>query len=311
MPKNPKKKSLKTTERCEEEDEVLSQASSASNMDDNELREAKGKDGDGEGKFDQILNELRDFRKENKEQLSAMRKDISGISKRMDEAEERIITAENHIQSAEDLLMELAKRQSQVEEKLVDLEGRSRRDNVRIYGVVEGAEDNASSVINFIETLLGNGLGLSSTVALALRERTELWEGNRRVGPHRGPFWEKIYLDNDYAPEVQRKRREYTSAKAALREKNIRFQTPFPAKLRVHYSGGTVIYNSAQEATEDMVKRGISVNIVKTPASLLEQMREGMWQTKGKRANKDDGDTAQMPSFKEKLQAFRRQEDTE
>ncbi|KAK7939878.1 hypothetical protein WMY93_003204 [Mugilogobius chulae] len=92
-------------------------------MDDNELREAKGKDGDGEGKFDQILNELRDFRKENKEQLSAMRKDISGISKRMDEAEERIITAENHIQSAEDLLMELAKRQSQVEEKLVDLEG--------------------------------------------------------------------------------------------------------------------------------------------------------------------------------------------
>ncbi|KAK7945556.1 hypothetical protein WMY93_001284 [Mugilogobius chulae] len=310
MPKNPKKKSLKTTERCEEEDEVLSQASSASNMDDNELREAKGKDGDGEGKFDQILNELRDFRKENKEQLSAMRKDISGISKRMDEAEERIITAENHIQSAEDLLMELAKRQSQVEEKLVDLEGRL-----------------------CLETALAS-LPLSRW---ALRERTELWEGNRRVGPHRGPFWlsleanrmkedvlrrawqakgfdfqgKKIYLDNDYAPEVQRKRREYTSAKAALREKNIRFQTPFPAKLRVHYSGGTVIYNSAQEATEDMVKRGISVNIVKTPASLLEQMREGMWQTKGKRANKDDGDTAQMPSFKEKLQAFRRQEDTE
>ncbi|KAK7945246.1 hypothetical protein WMY93_000974 [Mugilogobius chulae] len=267
MPKNPKKKSLKTTERCEEEDEVLSQASSASNMDDNELREAKGKDGDGEGKFDQILNELRDFRKENKEQLSAMRKDISGISKRMDEAEERIITAENHIQSAEDLLMELAKRQSQVEEKLVDLEGRSRRDNVRIYGVVEGAEDNASSVINFIETLLGNGLGLSSTVALGIER------AHRALG------------------------RKTANA--------------FPAKLRVHYSGGTVIYNSAQEATEDMVKRGISVNIVKTPASLLEQMREGMWQTKGKRANKDDGDTAQMPSFKEKLQAFRRQEDTE
>lgn len=49
----------------------------------------------------------------------------------------------------------------------------------------------------------------------------------------------KIYLDNNYAPEVLRKRREYTEAKAALKERNIKFQTVFPAQLGVFYEDST------------------------------------------------------------------------
>lgn len=45
----------------------------------------------------------------------------------------------------------------------------------------------------------------------------------------------RIYLGHDYAPELLRKRREYTEAKAALKEMNMRFQTLFPARLRVFY----------------------------------------------------------------------------
>lgn len=50
----------------------------------------------------------------------------------------------------------------------------------------------------------------------------------------------KIHIDHNYVPEVLRKRRDYKEAKAALKERNISFQTPFLARLRVHYKEGTV-----------------------------------------------------------------------
>lgn len=65
--------------------------------------------------------------------------------------------------------------------------------------------------------------------------------------------------------------------KAALKERNIRFQTLFPARLRVFYEEGTVIYNSAEMATADMAKRGIKVTVLKYPTSLLDQISQLSW----------------------------------
>ena len=42
----------------------------------------------------------------------------------------------------------------------------------------------------------------------------------------------KVILDHDYAPEILKRRWEYTEAKRVLRENKLRFQTPFPARLR-------------------------------------------------------------------------------
>lgn len=66
-----------------------------------------------------------------------------------------------------------------------------------------------------------------------------------------------MFLDHNYAPEILRKCEEYTEAKKVLRDKNIRFQTPFQVKLRVFYKGETRIYNTAEEATKDMAARGL------------------------------------------------------
>lgn len=76
----------------------------------------------------------------------------------------------------------------------------------------------------------------------------------------------KIHMHHNHAPKVLKKQRDYAEAKAALKERNIRFQTPFPAKLWVHYKEGTVIYNSAEAATADMAERGIPVMVVKNPS---------------------------------------------
>ena len=49
----------------------------------------------------------------------------------------------------------------QLEDKLIDLEGCSRCENVRIYGVPEGAEKESPTMVTFFENLLSENLGLT------------------------------------------------------------------------------------------------------------------------------------------------------
>lgn len=126
---------------------------------------------------------------------------------------------------------------------------------------------------------------------------------------NRGFMYEgrKVFLDHDYAPEILRKRKEYMEAKKVLRNNNIRFQTPFPAKLRVYYEGETRTYNTAEEATKDMVARGFQVEIVKPAENWTERIKQLMWTTSGAAGRR--GTTETRPGYKQKLQAFRRDRD--
>ena len=103
-----------------------------------------------------------------------------------------------------------------------------------------------------------------------------------------------------------KKRKEYAEAKTALKDKNIRFQTPFPARLRVHYPEGTVLYGSPEEATEDMAKRGFPVTVIKRPESLLEQIQEFTWRTNKKPRSRKTA--SKERSYVKKLKDFRRQD---
>ncbi|KAK1895007.1 LINE-1 retrotransposable element ORF1 protein [Dissostichus eleginoides] len=258
----------------------------------------------GESNLALILKELRELRKDFGQQLSGIKEDISKIGKRVEEAEERINGAETRIQSSEDVLTELVKLQMQTEAKLTDLEGRSRRENVRIHGVKEGAEEGTASVIAFVEDLLTKSLELPSSTALNIEREDVL----KRAWQKKGFDFQgkRIQLDHDYEPEVLRKRREYAEAKAALKGRNLRFQTPFPARLRVFYEEGTVVYGSVEEATMDMAKRGIPVTVVKKTTSLLDQISRMTWRSSEKRGNRDT--TRANQGFKERLHAYRRQD---
>lgn len=162
MPKKDKKHA-KSNNLDEEEDGKLSQASS--NMEEDEHV-----DTDSELSHDVylgvILKELREFRRDSTQQLNSSKEDIDKMNKRVEETEERITTAETRLQSTEDVLAQLAKLQEQMEAKLTELEGHSRRDNIRLHGVKEGAEDNVATMISFVENLLMKGLELSPTTAL-------------------------------------------------------------------------------------------------------------------------------------------------
>lgn len=124
-----------------------------------------------------ILQELRDFRQENGGALREIKEEINKTNNRIEEAEQRIAGAEERIQCMEDAVLELLKLQTHLEARLRDQEGRSRRDNIRIHGVCEGAENNSSSVISFVCTLLKDNLDLPSTMNL------EVERAHRALGP--------------------------------------------------------------------------------------------------------------------------------
>ncbi|KAK1884864.1 LINE-1 type transposase domain containing protein 1 [Dissostichus eleginoides] len=295
-------------------------------------RDTKGQREEGNmANLDVILQELREFRQENSEQLRDIREDINKTKNRIDEAEERIAEAEERLESVEGAVSELLKLQTHMEARLTDQEGRSRRDNIRIHGVCEGAEENSPSVIYFVETLLKENLDLPPFSDLKI-ERAHQALGTKppadapprsivvKFASHRTKeeiiktAWQKqgfvyqerkVNLDHDYSPEVLKKRKEYVEAKRVLREKNIRFQTPFPAKLRVFFQDGTRIYGSAEEATKDMAAKGLPV-VFKPPETWVERIKRLSWSAVSR--GRETETPASRTGFKEKLETFRRSE---
>lgn len=196
-----------------------------------------------------ILQELREFRRENFENLKEIQDDIKKTKNRIDDA-------------------------------------RGGRMSGSTEGRKERAEGNAQSMTTFVETLLREKLELSPSFGLKIeRAHQALVSQPPKDSPPRSIVmklqsyqskelikiaWQKknfmykgrkVFLDHDYAPEILRKCKDYMEAKTALRAKNIHFETPFPAKLRVFYEGETSIYNTAEEATKDMVVRGLQVEL--------------------------------------------------
>ncbi|ROI96191.1 LINE-1 type transposase domain-containing protein 1 [Anabarilius grahami] len=130
----------------------------------------------------------------------------------------------------------------------------------------------------------------------------------------------RFYVDHDFPPEVLKRRGEYAEAKKVLKEKRIKFQTPYPARMRVFYDDGTRLYQDATEATRDMVSRGFSVSVVKSPNTTDQEEIAllSTWQMAGRRRERGgdqesgaaDGciqfkKTARS-QYKEKLQKFRK-----
>uniref|UniRef100_A0A1A8JYV8 Uncharacterized protein n=1 Tax=Nothobranchius kuhntae TaxID=321403 RepID=A0A1A8JYV8_NOTKU len=109
--------------------------------------------------MEQILQELRGFRQENKEQLEKIREEITHLNARMDEMEGRIEKTEERVQNTEEVITDMLKLHEKLE-KFVDLESHSRRENIRMYGVPEGHEKASTSMASFVEILLRAGLEL-------------------------------------------------------------------------------------------------------------------------------------------------------
>lgn len=293
--------------------------------------------------LDSILRELKDFRRDNKKQLSDIQENLQKTNERLETAECRIDEVEISMQAASTLLKRMVQRQNDIEAKLTDQEARARRDNVRIYNIPEQAENN--NMIPFLEKMLRESLDFPREAEVKI-ERAHRALGPKPADPSKprsiiakfASFtvkeevirraWQKkqvfynnkrYYVDHDYPPAILKKRAEYSQAKKVLKEKKVKFQTPYPAKMRVFFEEGTRLYQNAAEATADMSSRGFPVTVISPHVDPFqhELQRLSSWQMIG---DQDAAEPRGRPSqtsedprrrMVEKLQEFRRQATTD
>lgn len=214
--------------------------------------------------------------------LDIIATDVQGLSQRMDEAEARVNQVESWAEEATEALCTCLEQQRKLQIKVLDLESRSRRNNIRVFGIPEGQE--GVSVTQFIEKLLQSQLQLPEDFNLkiqrahrALASKPPPGASPRAVIVNFLEFstkemilrevWKKgkiqvgtafIHFDHDYAPEIVKRRKEYNAIKKILKDKGIRFQTPF-TNMRIHWESGVRTYSSAREVYKELKRRGFQV----------------------------------------------------
>lgn len=271
-----------------------------------------------------VKKELTELRDEINQALGDVRGDLKNTTTRVDEVEQRVGELEERNLDLECSLLQMQKKQELMQAKMTDLETRSRRNNIRIYGVPEGEEGN--SMMDFVISLLKSELVITSELDLKIQRcHRALAARPPREAPPRSIIinfqeyktketilslaWKKkevfykgtrVYFDHDYPTEIVKKRREYAGIRRVLKEKGVRFQTPPPAKLKVFLDGGPRIYNDAREAADDLRKRGFPID-QKEPGPAPEP-RTTAWERVGaKRPQR----ASRPEQIREKLRAFR------
>lgn len=101
---------------------------------------------------DDLKKELVDIREEIQQKLCEVVTDLKTTTNRVDEAEGRIADIEDWIADFKKALSQSLQAQESLKMKLTDLEARSRRNNLHIYGITEGIEEN--NIQQFIDNFI-------------------------------------------------------------------------------------------------------------------------------------------------------------
>uniref|UniRef100_W5LX58 L1 transposable element RRM domain-containing protein n=1 Tax=Lepisosteus oculatus TaxID=7918 RepID=W5LX58_LEPOC len=214
-----------------------------------------------------ILQELRDFRQDSKQQLTDIKWELSRVNERLGEAKRRIEEVETRVLTTETVI-----KQNTLETKLTDQEGRSRRDNIWMDEIPEESEGRCMNTS--LETVLRGELDLPKEVELRI-ERAQRALAPRLIGPDAKPLSIALQflsykkkrsviklgktnnfsiIVSDFIPVVFKKHMEFSEVKKVLKSQKIQFQTPFPARLWLFYEDSTG-HHSAAAATKDMAER--------------------------------------------------------
>lgn len=182
------------------------------------------------------------------------------------------------IQEMEDKVRKLSRQVETLSEKCLDLEGRSKRLNLRITGIKEGSE-SGQKPREFAAQMLKEALYLEETPVIdrahrALRRRPGDNEPPRHLimRLHHYHVYEDIMqkamsikdlkyrsqrtqIFRDIPPEVVRRRAAFTPARRILRDKpSVRFGLLYPARLRVSCNGTEIFFTNPDEAHQYAVR---------------------------------------------------------
>lgn len=274
----------------------------------------------------ELKQELASLKTDMNLRLQNVTADVRNQGTRLTEAEQRVNELETVNADLRGALRHCLSQQKTLQAKMTDFEGRSRRCNMRIYGIREGNEK--SDMVAFISHFLKKELALEDDVNLQIQR------AHRSLGPRpqdgqparsilvnfqrfdvkekilRTAWTKKIIYDgkvitfaNDIPTEIYNKLKEYKDIKKILKESKIRFQTPYPARMRIHWEDGPRLYKNATEVAAEMKKRGYSVETPRIADEVdWEQILTGG-------AHWDRTNDAHPKRVRERLRGFQREQD--
>ncbi|XDV52293.1 hypothetical protein PO909_021036 [Leuciscus waleckii] len=229
--------------------------------------------------------------------FKAMERQVSGkveeilsavvdVKGRLTEAEERISGTEDEIVQLKVRNDTLEKQMKSMADKVIDLENRSRRNNLRLVGLPE--KEEGSDACAFLEKFLPETLELGESVTpliierahripssakkngqddkckckvqprtvimkfLNFKQKEHVLKAAKRKGviAYKGS---NLRFFPDLSAEPHREQRKYDAVRQKLRDKGInRHRVIFPARLLLTHGDRTVIMNSPEEVEKFM-----------------------------------------------------------
>ncbi|KAI4899227.1 hypothetical protein NFI96_030702 [Prochilodus magdalenae] len=198
----------------------------------------------------QVKREVSELRADIDQKFATVSTDIQQQSERINANQARTEEVEAWSAEANTVFLELLREQRRMIEKLDDLESRSRRNNLRIYGIPEDTEKGVQT-IDFVKEWLSTELSIPTDLQIQRAHRALTAKPKPDKAPRSvivnflqystkelvlSKAWEKknikigdsrIYFDHDYSAGVLQQRKDYAYVKAALKKQGIRFQTPY------------------------------------------------------------------------------------
>lgn len=241
-----------------------------------------------------IRGELTLFKTEIKQDITSLRHEMErrfqDSEEKLEEQKASLVEAQSRIAELEEwntdakaTIREMLTQTGQMQNQITELKARSRRNNIRVFGLLEDSEKD--SMMAYLDQLFKRELNLPEGTELHIQRahrtppfKPKPGERPRSIVVNFQSFetkemilkkaWQKkmhvadklIQFDHDFPTEIVQKRRSYNGIKKVLKERGIRFQTPY-TRLRVFFSDGTKSYNNAMDAALDLRARGYDLNL--------------------------------------------------
>lgn len=202
----------------------------------------------------------------------------------IEDAERRISATEDVNQRNERALRYLLWREAALANQCDDLQNRLRRNNLRVYQIPEGSEkeDMIGFVKRLIITVLNfpyedihierahRALGVRppdteppSSIIIRFMDYTVKEAVLRHAWAQKQVVFQgkNMYFDQNYTPEVQRKRARIRGVMKQLKEKGVQARCRYPAQIRINLESGIKAFPSLIEAIPTLQDMGTATKI--------------------------------------------------
>lgn len=221
---------------------------------------------------DAILKAINDRFDQFEIKFTSLQSSQNALTVRMDSMDEIAGEHDTRLTLMEKNISKIQRENTLLQAKINDLEGRSRRNNIKIVGIPEGEEKGKPT--EFISALIPKLLGeahFQKPLLIDRAHRTQQpkpTEGARprtliarvhffhekdmiiRLGRQQTLVYNgrRVFIFPDYTAEVMEQRRGFRDVMQTLREMEVKYSLRFPAKLQLQHNGQLKVFTSPGEA---------------------------------------------------------------